>query len=109
MAEMPYLPRFRTLCSVHHALDSDGGGFTAANAERGDAALEIVGFHGVQQCHDQPRAGGADGMAERAGAAIDVEFFSGDTEVFLRGHRNHGKGLVDLKEIDIADAPADLV
>jgi hypothetical protein len=63
----------------------------------------------MQQRHDQPRAGSTNGVAERASAAIDVELFSGNTKIALRGHRDHRKGLVDLEQVDIADAPADFV
>src|SRR5205085_3201732 len=92
------LPSFRdAYASVHATFDGDRGGFAAADAERGDAAPEVVGFHGVQERYDQPRAGGADGMAERAGAAVDVEFVAGNAEVALRRHGDDGKGLVDLE------------
>ena len=63
----------------------------------------------MQQRHDQARAGGTDGVAERAGAAIDVQLLPGDAEILLRRHRHHGEGFVDFKQIDVADAPADLV
>jgi hypothetical protein len=33
----------------------------------------------------------------------------GMREIALRRHRHHGEGLVDLEQVDIADAPADLV
>jgi hypothetical protein len=48
-------------------------------------------------------------MAERAGAAMDVEFLAGNSEVALRGHGDNREGFVDLKQIDVADAPTDLV
>src|ERR1700719_4263572 len=98
MSKMTLFPRFLTRVSMHDALDRDRGGFAAADTERGDAALQIVGLQRMQQGHDQPRAGGADGMAERAGAAIDVEFFAWDAEVLRRGHRDHREGLVDLEQ-----------
>src|SRR5229473_8711742 len=94
---------------VNPALDRDRGGFAAADAECCDAALEVLRFERVQQRDDQPRAGGADRMAERAGAAIDVELLSGDAEIALRRHRHHREGLVDLEQVDVTDAPADLV
>ena len=58
--------------SVQLALDSDGGRFAATDAQRGDAALNVVVFHCVQQRDDQSRTGCTDRMAERASAAIDV-------------------------------------
>src|SRR5437868_4339815 len=79
--------------SVNDAFDGNGGGFAAADAQRRDAAFQIVRFQRVQQRHDQPRAGGADRMAERAGAAIDIEFFTGDAEVALRSHCDYRKRL----------------
>src|SRR5215471_9898794 len=73
-------------------LNRDRGGFAAADAERGHAALEVLRLQRVQQRHDQPRAGGADGVAKRAGAAVDVQFLPWNTEVLLSGHRHHRKG-----------------
>ena len=92
---------------MHDALDRDRGGFAAADAQRRDTAFQIPCFKRMQQRHDQPRAGGADGMAERAGTAVDMEFVPGDAEIILCSHLHHGKGFVDLEQIDIADAPAD--
>ena len=99
----------RRLALVNDPLHGDGGGFAAADAEGGDAASQILRFERMQQRDDQAGAGGADGMAERAGAAIDVELLARDAEIALRRHRHHGEGFVDLEQIDIADAPADLV
>src|ERR1043166_1889943 len=95
--------------SADDALDRDGGGFTATNAKSCNAAFEVLGLQRVQQRDDQPRAGGANGMAERAGAAVDVQLLSGDAEILLRRHRYDGKSFIDLEQIDIAGAPADLV
>src|SRR5580692_11344018 len=105
-------PRFQTyrfsgLASVNDTLDRDRCGFAAADAQSCDAALEVVRLERMQQRHDQPRTGGPDGMAERAGAAIDVELFAGDAQVARGRHRHHGEGLVDLEQIDVTDTPAD--
>src|SRR6187402_522267 len=86
------------LGSMRVTLHGDRGGLAAADAECRDAALEVLRFKRMQQRHDQPRAGGADGMAERAGAAVDVELLSDDAEVLLRRHRHHGKSLVDFEQ-----------
>ena len=48
-------------------------------------------------------------MAERAGTAIDVELFPGNTEVALRRHCNDRECFVDLEQVDVADSPAHLV
>src|SRR5438552_2027100 len=44
-----------------------------------------------------------------ASVAIDVELVSGNAKILLRCHRDDGKRFVDLEQVDIADAPADLV
>ena len=94
---------------MNDALDRDGGGFTAADAKRCNTALQALRLEGVRQGHDEARAGSADGVAERAGAAIDVEFFARDAEIARRRHRYNGECLIDLEQIDVADAPANLV
>jgi hypothetical protein len=94
---------------VNDTFDRDRGGFAAADAERGDAALEVLRLERMQQRDNQPSAGGADRMAERAGAAIDVELFPGNAEIALRRHRHHSEGFVDLEQVDVTDVPADLV
>ena len=40
-------------------------------------------------------------MAERAGAAVDVDLVVRQAEVAHRDHRHHGEGLVDLEEVDV--------
>src|SRR3954447_11002576 len=65
---------------LSRSLDCDCGGFPAADAERGDAPPEFVGLERMEQRHDQPRAGGADRMSKRAGAAVDVQLVAGDTK-----------------------------
>src|ERR1700732_2821198 len=67
--------------SVDHALHRDRGRFAAADAQRSDAALQILRFERMQQRDDQARAGGPNGMAERAGAAVDVQLLAGDSEI----------------------------
>ena len=59
-------------------------------------------LQGVQQRHDKAGAGGADRVAERAGAAVDVELVAGEPELLLRRHGDDGERLVDLVEIDVA-------
>src|SRR5690349_4088120 len=111
---MPQFPHFRTCAPempvlMRDAFDRDRRSLAAADAERRNAALEVLRLQRMQQRHDQPRAGCPNGVAERAGATIDVELVARNPEILLRSHRDHGEGLVDLEEIDIADLPADLV
>src|SRR5580698_964240 len=94
---------------MHDTLYRNRGGFAAADAQRRDAAFQVLRFQRMQQRHDQARAGGPNGMAERAGAAVDVEFFSGNSEIALRRHRHYRERLVDLEQVNVTDAPADFL
>ena len=94
---------------MNNALDRDSGGFAPANAQCRDAAPQIVCFQCMQQRNEQARPCGTDGMAERAGTAIDVQLLARNSEIALRGHCHDSEGLVDFEQIDIADAPADSV
>src|SRR5580700_7604601 len=76
---------------MRDALDRDRSGFAAADAQRRHTALEVLRLQRMQQCHDQTCAGCPDRMAERAGAAIDVEPVAGDSKVLLRGHCDDGE------------------
>src|SRR6185503_14685144 len=84
------------------------GGFAAADAEAGDAAFQVARFERVQKRDDDARARSADRMAERAGAAMDVDLVRRQVEVADRGERDDGERLVDLVEIDLVVTPADL-
>src|SRR4029453_18949782 len=54
-------------------LDRHRGGFAAADAQRSDAALLAVLAQRAQQGDNDPRAGCADRVTERACAAVDVD------------------------------------
>src|SRR5436305_2381149 len=101
------LPSFSDVyVRMSDALHGDRRGFAAADAERRDAALEVLRLERMQQRHDQTCAGGPDRMAECAGTAVDVQLVAGNAEIALRRHRHHGKRLVDLEQVDIGGAPA---
>src|SRR5258708_36897302 len=95
--------------SVKSALDRNRGDLAAVEAECGDAAPEVLRLQRMQQRHDQPRAGGADRMAERAGAAMDVEPVAGNGEIALGRHSDHRERPVELEQVDGTEAPAGLV
>ena len=59
--------------------------------------------------HQNARARGADRVAERAGAAVDVDLLVRKPEVAHRRHGDDGEGLVDLEEVDGILAPAGLL
>ena len=53
----------------------------------------------MQQGHQDPRAGGADGMAERDGAAVDVDLVAIEAKLLGDGAGLGGEGLVGLDKI----------
>src|SRR5271155_3760609 len=67
--------------------DGKRDGIASAEAEGGDAALEIAALQFVEQRDQDAGAGCADGMAERDGAAIDVYFFGIEPQ-----HAGYGDG-----------------
>src|ERR1039458_9718002 len=89
--------------------DGDGCGFSAADAERGDAAAEVAFGEGRKQRDEDARAGCANGMAERAGAAVDVDLLVGKAEIAHGRHRDNGESLVDLEQVDFRKRPANAV
>src|SRR5271166_3351407 len=78
----------------------------AAYAERRDAALEAAGAQRPDQRHKDARARSADRMAERAGAAVDVDLVARQRKIAHRCHRDDCEGFVDLEEIDGIFAPS---
>ena len=58
--------------------------------------------------HDA-RAGCADGVAESAGAAVNIHFVVGNAEIAHGRHGHYGEGLIDFEQIDIADRQAGLL
>src|ERR1700722_8049326 len=87
----------------------DGGVALAATAaERdgcggGPAAAQLE-----QRGQREPRARHADGVAQRDGAAVDVDLVLVDAEVVDRGEADGGEGLVDLEEVDGTEVNASL-
>src|SRR5688572_188506 len=83
------------------SFDRQSYSIAAAEAERGDAAFEIPLLQGIDQRGQDARAAGADRVAERDGAAIDVH--SGRVDPELLDHREQldREGFVDLEEIHI--------
>ena len=70
-------------------------------AERGVAPGQLA-EHG----HDHAGAGGGDGVAEAAAAAVDVDDRRVDARAPGWRDRHGAEGLVDLEQVDVADAQA---
>ncbi|MNN83203.1 hypothetical protein D3C81_2002210 [compost metagenome] len=45
-------------------------------------------------------------MAKGAGATVDVDLVVGQVKVFHGRQGDHGKGLVDLEQVDVGQVPA---
>ena len=76
---------------------------------RATAAVDGAAAAQLEQRRERdPGARHADGVAERDGAAVDVDLVLVDAEVVHRGQADGGEGLVDLEEVDGADVDAGL-
>src|SRR3546814_1221482 len=67
------------------------GRFAAADAQAGDAARLAVALERGDQRRDDARAAGADRVAERGRAAMDVDLVVRDAEVVHREHRDRSE------------------
>ena len=75
---------------VSIALDGEGNGVAAAEAEGGDAALQVAALHFVEQRDQNARAGAPIGMTDGYRASVDVHFFG--IELQFAGDRDGGDG-----------------
>src|ERR1017187_5447994 len=85
--------------------DGDGGSFAAADAQRGDAALQLAALERMHERGDDARARSPDRMTEGAGAAVDVDLFVRQTDIAHRRHGDHRERFVDLVQIHIRRPP----
>src|SRR6266853_6558864 len=81
--------------------DGEGHGVASAEAEGGDAALEVAALQFIEQRDEDARAARADGMAERDGAAVYVHFFGIEFELPRHGDGGDGKSFIELDEVDV--------
>src|SRR6478752_4811166 len=81
-----------------HQLDDRGDAHAAADAQRGQAALELTTLELVDQGAEDHRAGGAERVAHGDRATVDVGDLRGDVHVPHEAHRHRGEGLVDLEQ-----------
>src|SRR5450756_2147501 len=88
---------------VSHAFEDGRERLTPAEAEDGQAVAALPSLQLPDDRRRQSPAAGADGVAEGAGAAVNIDLVDVEAEGLDRDHRHHGEGLVDLEEVDIAD------
>jgi hypothetical protein len=78
-----------------------GGAHAAADAHGDDGVAAAAAAQLVEQRRGELRAGAPERVAERDGAAVDVELRVGDAELALAVHDLRGEGLVHLEEVDV--------
>ena len=88
------------------SLDAHGDAHPAADAQRRQSLLRIAARHFVQQRDQHARARGADRMADRDRAAVDVDDVGVPAEVLVDRQRLRGESLVGLDEFEVFDLPA---
>src|SRR5690242_3315568 len=75
-------------------LDDGGDAHAAADAERGEAAPQVAALELVDEGAEDHGAGGAERVAHRDGATVDVGDLVADVEVVHEPERDGGEGLV---------------
>src|ERR1700731_475221 len=83
-----------------------GAALAAADAHRHDAPLRLAPAALLQDVACQPRAGHAEGVADRDRAAVDVVLLRVDAELVTRIQALAGERLVEFPQIDIGDLQA---
>ena len=60
----------------------------------------------MEQRYRDPGSGASDGMAERDGASVDVEFLSIEMQFPIAGQYLGREGFIEFKQIEIAEFKA---
>ena len=81
-------------------LDHEGDALSAADAERGQPVAEAAGAQRVEQRDQDARAGRADRVAERDGAAVHVHALGVQLQLAQDGQALRGERLVQLEQVD---------
>src|SRR3569833_1769483 len=96
-----------SLQPLGNQLHGYGHSLATTNAKRCNTALFAIRLQSVDQSGENTSAGGADGVAEGAGAAVDVYPGMVDIDVLHRDHGDRGESLVDFIEVGVMRAPAE--
>src|SRR6478672_11044257 len=91
------------------SLHAHGDAHAAADAERGETFLGVPLLHLKEQRGQHARAGRTDWMADRDGAAIDVDLAGVPAEVLVDRAGLRRERLVGLDQIEVLDLPAGLL
>src|SRR5215813_13030108 len=94
------------------ALEQRGRALSATDAHGNDAAARVASTELGHEGRGELGAGAAELtatlMAERDRAAVDVQAIGGDLQLALAINRLAGERLVELDDVDVADAEAGL-
>src|SRR5205814_2214246 len=85
------------------ALEDGRDALAAADAQRGEPVPAVPLSELRDEGEREPRARGAERVAERDGAAVHVRLLAVEAEILLDGQALRGKGLVDLDEVHVRD------
>ena len=101
--------RHATYSIITNPLQRQRHALADADAHGGQRALAAALFQAVHRGQREARAGHAERMAERDGAAvrIDVLGIVGDAELAQAGQALRGERFVELDQIEIADLQAE--
>ena len=83
------------------ALDNHGRSHAAGGAHGDKAVALALAFQLINHGAHEDRAGGADRVAQRHRAAIDVDLLAVKVEVADELFSHHREGFVDLEEVDV--------
>src|SRR3974390_3788357 len=89
--------------AISDPFDDGGGPHAAPGAHRHQAGGEVASFQLVENGPAEHGTGGADRVAQRNGAAVDVHRLGVEIEVTHGLERHRGERLVDLPQVDVAD------
>src|SRR5689334_8257078 len=88
---------------VLNPLDDGGDTHAAADAQRDQGATRVAALELVDHGACDHGAGGAQRVAHRDGATVDVELLVRDVQVLLELQHNRREGLVELEQVDVVD------
>src|SRR5262245_42139917 len=92
-----YFSIFLFRCSLHFYCERHS--VSASEAERRNTSPRSSSLHGVEQGRQDARAAGADRMAERDRASVDVDASGIERQLPDNRHHLRGEGFVDLKKV----------
>src|SRR5918912_3332949 len=91
------------LVRLLHSFDQKRDAHAAADAEGGEAVARASLVHLVEEGGGDAHTRAADGVAERDGAAVNVEARGVEPKLAVAGDDLRGEGLVKLDEVNLVE------